>query len=139
MWKAWLAVRKAREAAEEAGVAPPSATGMWKFNKNTQAWLLRHVFSEDQVGCLFCRVSLAGVWTGVWLCLSLLAMVLLDFPSDCDTFSASFHCPPASQESLVAVTCLCPAVIVLPDFFLLRQGFEKNGGKSHFVFLGMCN
>ncbi|CAM9565973.1 unnamed protein product [Scytosiphon promiscuus] len=46
---AWLTVRKAKEAAEEAGVAPPSTTGVWKFNKNTQAWLLRHIFSEDQV------------------------------------------------------------------------------------------
>ncbi|CAM9286181.1 unnamed protein product, partial [Ectocarpus sp. 13 AM-2016] len=45
----WLAVRKAKEAAEEAGVAPPPATGVWKFNKNTQAWLLRHVFSDDQI------------------------------------------------------------------------------------------
>ncbi|CAN0356044.1 unnamed protein product, partial [Ectocarpus sp. 12 AP-2014] len=45
----WLAVRKAKEAAKEAGVAPPPATGVWKFNKNTQAWLLRHVFSDDQI------------------------------------------------------------------------------------------
>ncbi|CAN0082328.1 unnamed protein product, partial [Ectocarpus fasciculatus] len=44
-----LTVRKAKEAAEEAGVAPPPATGVWKFNKNTQAWLLRHVFSDDQI------------------------------------------------------------------------------------------
>ncbi|CAN0007147.1 unnamed protein product, partial [Ectocarpus sp. 4 AP-2014] len=46
---AWLTVRKAKEAAEEAGVAPPPATGVWKFNKNTQAWLLRHVFSDDEI------------------------------------------------------------------------------------------
>ncbi|CBJ29807.1 conserved unknown protein [Ectocarpus siliculosus] len=46
---AWLTVRKANEAAEEAGVAPPPATGVWKFNKNTQAWLLRHVFSDDEI------------------------------------------------------------------------------------------
>ncbi|CAM9355071.1 unnamed protein product [Ectocarpus sp. 8 AP-2014] len=46
---AWLTVRKEKEAAEEAGVAPPPATGVWKFNKNTQAWLLRHVFSDDEI------------------------------------------------------------------------------------------
>ncbi|CAM9929563.1 unnamed protein product, partial [Hapterophycus canaliculatus] len=47
---AWLTVRKAKAAAEEAGVAPPPTTGVWKFNKNTQAWLLRHIFAEDQIG-----------------------------------------------------------------------------------------
>lgn len=55
--KAWLAVRKAEEAAQEAGVAAPPATGVWKFNKNTQAWLLRHAFSEDQVGCFLSFIS----------------------------------------------------------------------------------
>ncbi len=54
--QAWLSVRKAKEAAEEAGVAPPPATGVWKFNKNTQGWLLRHVFSDDLVCmCHTCR------------------------------------------------------------------------------------
>lgn len=47
--QAWLCVRKVKEAAEEAGRAPPASNGVWKFNKNTQAWLLRHVFSDDQV------------------------------------------------------------------------------------------
>lgn len=47
--QAWLSVRKAKEAAEDAGVAPPASNGVWKFNKNTQAWLLRRVFSDDQV------------------------------------------------------------------------------------------
>eukprot|EP00903_Cladosiphon_okamuranus_P008163 g7862.t1 len=47
---AWLSVRKAKEAAEEAGVPPPTSNGVWKFNKNTQAWLLRNAFSDDQIG-----------------------------------------------------------------------------------------
>ena len=50
--QAWLSVRKAKEAAEEAGASPPNSTGVWKFNKNTQAWLLRNVFSDDQVSFL---------------------------------------------------------------------------------------
>lgn len=56
--QAWLSVREAKEAAEEAGAAPPPATvvtGVWKFNKNTQAWLLRHVFSDDQVSTILYR------------------------------------------------------------------------------------
>lgn len=47
--QAWLSVRKAKEAAEGAEMPPPASNGMWKFNKNTQAWLLRNIFSEDQV------------------------------------------------------------------------------------------
>lgn len=46
--QAWMSMRKAKEEAE-AGGASTSVAGLWKFSKNTQAWLLRHLFSEDQV------------------------------------------------------------------------------------------
>ena len=43
-----MSMRKAKEEADARGVAP-SVVGLWKFSKNTQAWLLRHLFAEDQV------------------------------------------------------------------------------------------
>eukprot|EP00904_Undaria_pinnatifida_P002311 jgi/Undpi1/12080/HiC_scaffold_4.g01778.m1 len=46
--QAWMSMRKAKEEAE-AGGASTSVAGLWKFSKNTQAWLLRHLFSEDQI------------------------------------------------------------------------------------------
>ncbi|CAM9692396.1 unnamed protein product [Discosporangium mesarthrocarpum] len=43
--KAWEAKRKA----ESSGVEDGGGGQAWKFNKNTQAWLLRNMFSEDMV------------------------------------------------------------------------------------------
>ncbi|CAM9233916.1 unnamed protein product [Laminaria digitata] len=46
--QAWMSMKKAKEEADAGGVAA-SVAGLWKFSKNTQAWLLRHLFSEDQI------------------------------------------------------------------------------------------
>ena len=43
-----MSMRKAKEEADAGGVAS-SVAGMWKFSKNTQSWLLRHLYSEDEV------------------------------------------------------------------------------------------
>lgn len=42
-----MAARNAKESADDE--ANEGGGRRWKFNKNTQAWLLRNMFSEDEV------------------------------------------------------------------------------------------
>lgn len=46
--QAWLSAHDTKQDAEAKGVSVAAAS-VWKFNKNVQAWLLRHIFSEEQV------------------------------------------------------------------------------------------